>query len=79
MYVILWCFVWYVHISVRELCALCDRIYLKEKVSRCIQNMLMPKLTAGLYKKGKKKKKKKYSCDFGMIRNLEMLMRLNWN
>lgn len=36
----------------------------------------MPKLTAGLYKK-KKKKKKKYSCDFGMIRNLEMLMRLN--
>lgn len=38
--------------------------------------MLMPKLTAGLYKK-KKKKKKKYSCDFGMIRNLEMLMRLN--
>lgn len=24
-----------------------------------------------------KKKKKKYSCDFGMIRNLEMLMRLN--
>lgn len=27
--------------------------------------------------KKKKKKKKKYSCDFGMIRNLEMLMRLN--
>lgn len=30
-----------------------------------------------LQKKKKKKKKKKYSCDFGMIRNLEMLMRLN--
>ena len=46
------------------------------------------KICAGLYKKKKKKKekrkrkgkkrKKKYSCDFGTIRNLEMLIEIQF-